>query len=136
MKLIAMISPALLVALWAPTAASAQALAVQQLKLEALPVDVDLAAVSWAFETEAGRIVFADPQAKLVYIRETTGATRVFGAQGEGPGEYRDPVGGFLHADSVIIHEVGLGRRNAISLRTGMGESRRFDGHPVGRKCQ
>lgn len=119
-----------------PVIAAGQESSVQALRIEPLPVDVELSAIGWALQANHGRIVFADPKARLVYVRDSAGTTQILGAQGEGPGEYRDPKVGFLKGDSVVIHESRLGRREAISLGTGLGESRLMVGTPLGTRCR
>ncbi len=119
-----------------PGRSAAQGSSVQALRIEPLPVDVELSAIGWALRANNGLIVFADAKARLVYVRDSAGTTQILGAQGEGPGEYRDPKVGFLKGDSVVIHESRLGRREAISLGTGIGESRLMVGTPLGTQCR
>lgn len=121
--------------------ASVRALPAQQPRARPLtvvpaPVNLELSAIRWAFSDEKGNLIFADDKARLVYVRDKSGRVRQLGRHGEGPGEYRFPTNGYLKGDTVLIHEVGLGRREAINLTSGGGNSIRFTGTPVGLECR
>lgn len=93
------------------------------LRVERLPVDVELTNIRWVARLQGGALVFADAGTNLVYLRDARGVTSQLGRQGDGPGEYRAPENGFIKGDSVLMHAPGLARRTSIHVRDGRGET-------------
>jgi len=76
----------------------------------------DFGAIQTVRELPDGRVLVADPLAKVLYVMDMDGGTRqVVGREGEGPEEYRQPDAVWpLPGDSTLLVDLGNGRLVAL----------------------